>query len=167
MPSPAELDRMVLSHRVEAFIHHELSLIDDWRLDDWRELLTDDAVYTIPSTDRQGDTTTELGLVDDDRTRLHWRVERLKSARAHREYPWSRVRHYATNFLLVEATDEEIVAQVNVILYRYRYEQTDPFLGSIRYHLVDLPGEGLRIKARHAQIDQQRLAPNGAVSVIF
>lgn len=167
MPSPAELDRLVLAQRVEMFIHHEMSLIDEWELDQWRDLLTDDAVYTIPSTDLQGDPATELGLIDDDRTRLHWRVERLKSARAHREYPWSRVRHYATNFRLLQADDEEIIAQVSVILYRYRYEHADPFMGSVRYHLVDVPDEGLRIKARHARIDQQRLAPNGALSVIF
>ena len=36
---------------VEDFLYHEAALLDDWRLDDWLELLAEDAAYYVPSTD--------------------------------------------------------------------------------------------------------------------
>lgn len=43
------------SHRtrleVEDFLHHEAALLDDWQLDDWTELFTEDAEYVVPATD--------------------------------------------------------------------------------------------------------------------
>ncbi|MGH7932295.1 MAG: aromatic-ring-hydroxylating dioxygenase subunit beta [Candidatus Binataceae bacterium] len=35
--------------------------------------------------------------MDDDIIRLHSRVNRLLSRHAHREFPWSRTRHFVTN----------------------------------------------------------------------
>ena len=36
---------------VEEFLYHEAALLDAWRLDEWRTLLTDDATYRVPSND--------------------------------------------------------------------------------------------------------------------
>ena len=36
---------------VEEFIFAEAEMLDDWELDDWLGLFTEDAVYNVPSTD--------------------------------------------------------------------------------------------------------------------
>src|SRR5205085_9758270 len=78
---------------VEDFLYYEAELLDGWRLDEWLTLFTADATYIVPGTDDpDGDPGEALVLIDDDRERLHWRVERLKSRHAHPEYPWSRTR---------------------------------------------------------------------------
>ena len=38
--------------QVEDFLYHEAALLDAWRLDEWLELLTEDATYRVPSNDR-------------------------------------------------------------------------------------------------------------------
>src|SRR6202011_4365383 len=36
---------------VEDFLYREAALLDEWRLEEWLEMLTDDAIYQVPSTD--------------------------------------------------------------------------------------------------------------------
>lgn len=40
-----------LREQVEAFLFEEAALLDDWRLDDWVALFTDDGRYVVPTTD--------------------------------------------------------------------------------------------------------------------
>ena len=98
--SPIDALPATLLTRLEAesFLIEEAALLDTWRLDEWLELFTDDAHYVVPSTDvPHGDPATVLTLIDDDHLRLTWRVNRLKSRHAHREFPWSRTRRLITN----------------------------------------------------------------------
>ena len=36
---------------VEDFLFAEAELLDEWRLPEWLELFTDDAIYYVPATD--------------------------------------------------------------------------------------------------------------------
>ena len=36
---------------VEDLLYKEAALLDEWRLEEWLELLTEDAIYEIPPTD--------------------------------------------------------------------------------------------------------------------
>ncbi|HET6258408.1 MAG TPA: aromatic-ring-hydroxylating dioxygenase subunit beta, partial [Pseudonocardia sp.] len=80
-----------LRSRVEDFLYAEAALLDEWRLDDWLQLLSEDARYEVPSTDRpDGRPDTTLMLISDTRPMINARVTRLNSRKAHREFPWSR-----------------------------------------------------------------------------
>ena len=41
----------VTRQTIEDFLYEEAALLDEWRLDEWLELLTDDVTYEVPSTD--------------------------------------------------------------------------------------------------------------------
>jgi len=41
----------VLRQEVEDFLFAEAALLDEWRLDEWLALLTDDVTYIVPATD--------------------------------------------------------------------------------------------------------------------
>lgn len=159
--------RMLLAFEAEEFLVGEAAALDDWRLDDWLALFTEDCRYVVPSTDEpDGDPATHLTLVDDDHLRLTWRVTRLKSRHAHREFPWSRTRRLITNVRVLRATDDELDVTCSVVVHRYRHGQQDHFVGRYLHTLVRTP-DGLRIRARRAELDLERLSPNGSISMVF
>jgi p-cumate 2,3-dioxygenase subunit beta len=165
--SEAEAARLLLQLRVADFVSREARLLDDWRLEEWLALFTADARYVVPGTDDpQGDPRRSLVLIDDDRERLGWRVKRLLSGHAHREFPWSRTRRLVTNVLVDEHSGERIRATAAFVVWRFRHRHVDPFIGHADYGLVEESG-ALRIASKRVMIDQESLAPNGAVSMIL
>ena len=69
-----------LRELVEDFLFKEAALLDEWRLDDWVDLFTEDARYVVPTTDlpdAPGDPKRDLVFIDDDITRLRARAVRL------------------------------------------------------------------------------------------
>ena len=74
MKNSAEITRQ----QVEDFLYEEAALLDAWRLDDWLKLLTEDAVYNVPSNDRpNADPKDTLFIIADDIRRIRARVTRL------------------------------------------------------------------------------------------
>ena len=102
-----------LRELVEDFLFQEAAMLDEWRLDDWVKLFTEDARYVVPTTDLpEGDPKRDLVFINDDITRLHARVARLTSRHAHREYPWSRTRRFVSNVRVEEINDYELSVAV-------------------------------------------------------
>ena len=63
-------------------------MLDEWRLDEWLGLFTDDGRYMVPSTDVPGgDPKETLGIINDDMARLRGRVERLKTVMLIANFP--------------------------------------------------------------------------------
>ena len=156
-----------LRELVEDFLFREAELLDDWRLDDWVGLFTEDGRYVVPTTDLpEGDPKRDLVFIDDDITRLRARAVRLNSRHAHREYPSSRTRRFVSNVRVEETGDGELSVTANVMVYRFRSGEGAPFVGSVHYTLRR-DGEDLRIAYRRAVLDQEALSWHGAVSIIF
>lgn len=159
--------RLLLRLEAEEFLIEEAARLDDWRLDDWLELFTEDATYVVPATDQpDGDPAKDLTLVDDDHLRLTWRVKRLNNRRAHREFPWSRTRRIISNVRVLHATEDELQTTCTIVVHRYRHGHQDHFVGRYLHTLVRTP-EGLKIKHRRAELDLERLSPNGSISMVF
>lgn len=155
-----------LVYRVEQFLYLEADLLDEWRLDDWLALVTDDIRYTVPSTDLPaGDPALDLVLIDDDLTRLRARIHRLKSRMAHREFPTSRTRRLITNVRVVAERVDEVDVTANYVVYRIR-QGTAAYMGKYRYTLVQ-DGGTFKIRYRRAEIDLETLTPHGTVSIIL
>jgi p-cumate 2,3-dioxygenase beta subunit len=164
---PAHLLRRLA---VEEFLYHEAALLDDWRLDDWLELFTDDCRYVVPATDLpDGDPRVTLGLIDDDMTRLRGRVERLKSAKAYREFPWSRTKRLVTGVRVLrgENPPDEVAAAASFVLFRYRKGDEQMLVGSYEYRLAEQPDGGFRIKLKRIVLAPEALRPHGTVSIIL
>jgi p-cumate 2,3-dioxygenase beta subunit len=160
-------DRLLLRLEVEEFLIEEAAILDEWRLDDWLALFTDDARYVVPSTDLpDGDPTHDLTLIDDDHLRLTWRVNRLKSRHAHREFPWSRTRRLVTNVRVLRVDGDVIDVTASVLVHRFRHGHADTFVGRYLTTLVRSE-QGFRIRHRRAELDMERLSPNGALSMVF
>jgi len=153
--------------QIEDFLYDEAALLDEWRLDEWLELLTDDASYYVPSTDTpDGDHRTTLFLIADDAVRLRSRVKQLMGKSAHAETPRSRTRRLISNVRVREREGETIQVTANFVVYRMRYELMDTYVGRYEYTLVQRDGT-LKIKERRAILDLEALRPHGKVSIIL
>ena len=163
----AHVSNPALRQQVEDFLFREATLLDEWRLDDWSELFTEDARYVVPTTDLpEGDPDRDLVFIDDDIFRLRARVKRLNSRHAHREYPWSRTRRFVSNVQVQEGDNSEISVKSNVLVYRFRSGEESHYVGSINYTLR-WEGEELKISHRRAVLDMESLSTHGSLSIIF
>jgi p-cumate 2,3-dioxygenase subunit beta len=165
--SEAETARWMLTLRVSELLVEEAHLLDEWRLEEWLALFTDDATYVVPGTgDPDADPKRALVLIDDDRERLGRRVKRLLGGHAHREFPWSRTRRLVSNVRVEHAHDGALRATASFVVWRFRHGHADPFVGRSEYRLVDRDGK-LAIAAKRAVLDHEALAPNGALSFLL
>ena len=127
-------NKPTLRETVEDFLYREAALLDEWRLDEWADLFTEDTRYVVPTTDLpEGDPRSDLVFIDDDIVRLRARVTRLNSRHAHREYPWSRTRRFVSNVRVEEIGDSEVSVTSNVVVYRFRSGEGAPYVGSVEY----------------------------------
>lgn len=157
---------MTTRDEVEDFLYHEAALLDEWQLDEWTELFTEDAQYVIPPTDRpQGAVSESLMLVTDNLHRIKSRVIRLNSRRAHREFPWSRTRRIITNVRVLEDRGDELDVTANFVVYRIRKGVTE-YVGKYLYTLVR-DGDSFLIRYRRAELDLEALRPHMSLSIVL
>lgn len=152
---------------IEDFLYAEAALLDEWRLREWLDLLTEDATYLVPPTDvRDGDPGDTLFILADDIVRIRSRVKQLLGKSAWAENPPSRTRRMITNVRILENDGENIKVSANFVVYRMRYELVDTYVGRYEYKLVR-HDDRLKIRERKAILDLEALRPHGKVSFIL
>lgn len=161
-------EALLLRLRVEDFLWEEADLIDQWRLDEWLELFTNDAHYYVPPSDVDGDTAnpdTALFYIMDDRNRMQERVIRLKKVGAHSEQPRSKVRHMISN-VRVRREDNFIHARSSFAVWRSKDITSDVFVGHYLHELVEQDGN-LKIAKKTCVLDMEALRPHARISIIL
>jgi p-cumate 2,3-dioxygenase subunit beta len=156
----------VSRQQIEDFLYAEAALLDAWTLDEWLQLFDTEAKYEVPSNDAlDGDPTRDLMLIDDNRTRLTARVERLKSRHAHREYPHSRTNHQVFN-VRIDGSTEDISVSASFTVWRFRAGRTSCYVGRYRYQLRRTD-DGFLIKTKRAELDMTDLRDVADVAIIL
>ncbi|MCW2722997.1 aromatic-ring-hydroxylating dioxygenase subunit beta [Pseudonocardia sp.] len=152
---------------VEDFLYTEAELLDDWDLDRWLALFTDDCRYVVPCNDApDGDPSRDLVLVDDNMLRLASRVERLNSRKAHREYPHSATSHQVTNVRLRPVERDELPVVAEFVVWRFRGERSTSYVGRYTYRLRRVDGQ-LRIRSKRAVLIMTSLRQVADVAIIL
>jgi len=163
----AQLGPAITRAQIEDFLYAEAALLDEWRLQEWLELLTEDVTYAVPATDvPEGDAKSTLFLIADDALRVHSRVRQLLGKSAWAENPRSRTRRLISNVRIRETDGETIRVTANFVVYRMRMDQVDTYVGRYEYTLVQRDGQ-LKIRERKAILDLEALRPHGKVSFIL
>jgi p-cumate 2,3-dioxygenase subunit beta len=161
-------DALLLRLRVEDLLFEEADLLDQWRLNEWLALFTDDAEYLVPSTDVVGDDAdpdTSLFYVFDDRNRMKERVIRLGKIGAHSEQPRSKVRHLVSN-VRASRDGDGIGARASFAVWRHKDVTIDCFVGHYLYDLREIEG-ALKIRKKTCVLDMESLRPHGRISIIL
>jgi p-cumate 2,3-dioxygenase beta subunit len=153
---------------VQNFLFQEAALLDEWRLNEWESLLTDDATYFVPPNDQpDGDHRNTLFTIADDRERIRQRVIRILDPNCHAESPPSRTRRMINNIRILTREGDEISVAANFVCYRYRRgERIREYVGRYRYRLQRVE-DTFRIRERRVIIDAHELGSLGSVSFIL
>jgi p-cumate 2,3-dioxygenase beta subunit len=152
---------------VEDFLYYEAQLLDAWKLEEWRDLFTEDGHYIVPSTDnRDGDLAMDLALIDDDAEGLRGRIQRLMSTYAHIENPRSHTRRLVSNVRVWDHANGDIGARCSVVVYRSRVPGTTSYVADVHYRLKR-EGDSFRIVFKHAMLDHHTLRDVGGVLSII
>ncbi|RQR30136.1 MULTISPECIES: aromatic-ring-hydroxylating dioxygenase subunit beta [unclassified Burkholderia] len=160
-------DAPITVNEVERFLFEEAALLDDWKLDAWLKLLTDDARYLVPPLDvPQADHRDTLFLVADNNDTLRSRVGQLMGRSVWAENPRSRTRRLITNVRILESDGNQATVAANFAVWRFQFEQTDVYVGQYRHIVVRGP-EGLLLRERRAVLDLESLRPHGKLSFIL
>lgn len=156
-----------LRTQVEDFLYREAQLLDDWDLEPWLELFTDDCLYEVPATDRpHSDPGKHWSLIHDGRTILEQRVIRLKKPEAHAEFPQSLTRRIVGNVRVENAEDDTLRVRANFFLSRMKAGKFDLYTGEYHYELVPTD-DSFRIRRKRIVLDLDRLEPHGKVSFLL
>jgi p-cumate 2,3-dioxygenase beta subunit len=168
MTAPVAAQTLVTRAEVEDFLYHEAALLDEWRLDEWQTLLTDDATYYVPSNDQpESNHRRALFLIADDRERIRQRIIRVQDPNCHAEFPKSRTRRVIGNVRILSVEGDLISVAANFVCYRFRrYERVREYVGAYHY-LLRRAGDTFRIKERRVLIDAHELGSLGSVSFIL
>lgn len=152
---------------VEDLLYREAELLDRWELDEWLTLYAEGASYVIPANDLPGgDPDRDMVLVDDNRLRMEARVERLKSRKAHREYPHSRTSHQVGNVRLGAVEGGRLPVRAEFTVWRYRGERGTAYCGHYEMGLVFGEG-GLKILDKRVVLAMTTLREAGDVAIIL
>jgi 3-phenylpropionate/cinnamic acid dioxygenase small subunit len=153
-----------LRHRIEDFLYMEAELLDDRKLREWLELLTDDVRYWMPirhnPLERQENISDELAkpgesyYFDDDMKSLRIRVERVYARNAWAEMPPSRTRHLISNVRIKKDGGAEIEVHSNFLVYRTRMEADQDIFVGTRYDVLRCANGGFKIAKRTIILDQ-------------
>lgn len=152
---------------VEQFLVREATLLDEWKLNEWLELMAEDARYLVPALDSpDGDHRREMFLISDDMKTLRSRISQLMGRSVWAENPKSRTRRLVTNFQILSSEGNQATVTANFAIWRFQLGETDVYVG--RYlHVIERSSSGLRFKERRAVLDLETLRPHGKVSFIL
>lgn len=155
-------------HEIEDFLFSEAALLDDWKLEEWLALFTEDARYLVPSTDLPQDAPPEGNLfyIADDHFRVSERVKRLMKKTAFSEQPRSKTRHLVSNVRLLSQSADQCVATAAFITSRAKSGNVDLYVGSSEYTIVRREG-ALRIRSKRCTLDMDALRPHGRISILL
>lgn len=154
--------------QVEDFLYYEAELLDNWELEKWLELLTDDATYYVPPNDvPQGSHKDTLFLVADDIHRIKSRVKRLLSKNAHAENPKSRTKRMIHNVRIVSQEGDTVHAKANFVVYRFRRNSPDREYVGTYYFQFKVENGRIKIRERRTVLDAEELASLYNISFIL
>ncbi len=134
-------------HAVEQFLFYEAELIDQRRLDEWAELFTDDAIYSVPNAREDGEPREEAFIIHEDRKGIAERVRRLQHPAALTQVPPPRTRHMITNVVARDAGNGDVSVRSNEVVYFVRQGREAQYPGSWEHVLTRIDG-AWRIKQK-------------------
>ena len=157
-----------LSHQdIVNFLYYEAKLLDEWKLNEWATLFTDDGSYMVPPIgDPAAIPTESMYYIYDDRKRLQDRAERLLKKEAHVEYPHSTTTRNYHNILVGDMNSRVITVECNFTTYRTKREVLDIFIGKLKYEIVR-EHQNLKIKSKTVILNLDSLRPQGKISLIL
>lgn len=145
----ADVSALTVAEAEEVLLK-EADLLDEYRLEEWLTLFTDDAGYWLPARRSASDPQRDNSLIFDDRERMNERVWRLTAGPAHAQIPQSATQRLITNVRVgAPGARGECLVRSNFVIYEVRKGEQRSFAG--RYeHTLRHDGESWLIAYKKA-----------------
>jgi 3-phenylpropionate/cinnamic acid dioxygenase small subunit len=144
------------------FLNLEVRLLDEWRWDEWLELLHPEIAYSMPvrlsvmPKDGQG-FVEGMDYYADDLSSLKTRIARLHTDQAWAEQPGSRTRHMLSNMWIEETGADAWLVKSNFLVTRARADHMPDLFSGERHDVVVRTDGRLLLKQRTILLDQSVL----------
>lgn len=154
----------------EDFLFHEAELLDDWKMEEWAQLYSEDATYEVTSPANpdplNSDPRTTLFLISDRIDRIRGRAKRLLKKTAHAEFPRSKTRHMISNVRVSEGHEGATKVRANFAVFRTKEDTSTVYMGEVHYTLVTDAG-ATKIKSKRSVLDLNSLYNQGRLTIIL
>jgi 3-phenylpropionate/cinnamic acid dioxygenase small subunit len=158
------LEDHLLRLEIEDFLWMEADLLDEFRYEEWLELLTDDLSYwmpireNVPSREMEGelsDPESGLSWYSDDKATLARRIGQIRTHFHWADEPFSRVSHIVSNVRILGWTGpDEVRVKCRFVFYRNRHaDEESTFIGKRIDTLRRVDGEW-KIARREIYLDE-------------
>ncbi|WP_084419885.1 aromatic-ring-hydroxylating dioxygenase subunit beta [Henriciella litoralis] len=152
----------------EDFFFEETAMLDEWRLDDWLALFTEESVYEVPRAGApdNADSAEDLFYISDNYFRLGHRVKRMLDKAAHAEWPRSVQSHLISNVRITGSDEQGVHVTCRFITKRAKNDVTDTYAGHHNYILKTIDGK-LKIMSKRTFLASDSLRDQGKVTIIL
>ncbi len=159
---------------VANFLFAEANLLEENRLHEWLDLLTDDVRYSMPIRSnpqptmhgRNSPEGLAFGYYDEDKDSLTLRVQRLDTGLAHAELPATITQRMISNIRVEEGdTRNELIAHSSFLIYQERRGRYSGTIVGKRRDKLRRENAKLKISERHISLAQTILP--STVSIFF
>jgi 3-phenylpropionate/cinnamic acid dioxygenase small subunit len=158
------IEDYLLRLEVEDFLWYEADLLDEFRYEEWLDLLTEDITYwmpireNVPSREMEEELTdeqTDPSWFTDDKATLQARVGQIRTHVHWADEPFSRISHIISNVRILGWTGpDEVRVKCRFCFYRNRHEdEVSTFIGKRIDTLRRVNGEW-KIARREIYLDE-------------
>lgn len=138
---------------ISQFLNHEAKLLDEGRLTEWVDLLTEDVVYYSPQTefvDKPNTALDEIGAhhFNENKVSIQNRIDWLLSGFNSSDLPSAKRLRLISNVQLLEKTGDEFVVESAFLLTQVRWTAATAQFSGRRVDRLRRTGERWQIAAR-------------------
>ena len=166
MTTSQTIEDHLLRLEVEDFLWQEADLLDDFKYEEWLDLLTDDVSYwmpirrNVPSREMESELTAEgpdMSWYTDDKETLEKRVSQIRTHVHWADEPYSRISHIVSNVRILDVKGDEIRVKCRFVFYRNRHEDEESTFIGKRIDTLRRTADGWKIARREIYLDESVL----------
>jgi 3-phenylpropionate/cinnamic acid dioxygenase small subunit len=110
---------MTVESEISQLVYREARLLDEWKLEEWLTLFTEDGIYWLP-IDENSDPRIQSSIIYDDKLRRTMRIDQLISGRGPSQTPRSEMVHIIGNLEIANGGPNEATARYNMLVTELR-----------------------------------------------
>lgn len=141
-----------LSAQASALLFHEARLLDESRLREWLELLTDDFVYWVPTHPVTDDPRRSVAIALDDRRRIEDRVVWILGGRSFAQQPQWVTARQVSNVEAWPVEPDQICVRSTFAIHARRREETHLLGGWVEHRLLVARSDDWRIMRKRVHL---------------
>jgi 3-phenylpropionate/cinnamic acid dioxygenase small subunit len=153
----------LLRLEIEDFLYYEADLLDEFKYDEWLDLLTEDLSYwmpirrNVPSREMEKENTAEgpeLSWYTDDKPTMVKRVRQIQTHVHWSDEPFSRISHFVSNVRILGWNGpDEVRVKSRFLYHRNRHEDEESHFIGHRVDTLRRTDKGWKIARREIFLD--------------